>query len=71
MCGYECVLCSLNVSCAATPGWRLTGHIVKEIADRASKMGKEEVFVLYGLDASVFFEVDDDMRSGPPRVGKD
>jgi hypothetical protein len=59
------------VSCAATPGWRLAGHRVKEMAEMASKMGKEEVLVLYGLDASVFLDVEDDMRSGPPRVGKD
>jgi hypothetical protein len=61
----------INVSCAATPGWRLAGHRVKEMAEMVSKMGKEDVLVLYGLDASVFLDVDDDMRSGPPRVGKD
>jgi hypothetical protein len=61
----------VNVSCAATPGWRLAGHRVKDMAEMASKMGKDEVLVLYGLDASVFLDVDDDMRSGPPRLGKD
>ncbi len=34
-------------------------------------MGEEEVLVLCGLDASVFVEIEDDMRSGPPRAGKD
>jgi len=62
--GCQCVLCS-------TPGWRLAGHRVKDMAEMASKMGKDEVLVLYGLDASVFLDVDDDMRSGPPRLGKD
>jgi hypothetical protein len=61
----------VNVSCAATPGWRLAGHRVKEVVEMVSKMGKEDVLVLYGLDACVFLDVDDDMRSGPPRVGKD
>jgi hypothetical protein len=61
----------VNVSCAATPGWRLAGHRVKEMVEMVSKMGKEDVLVLYGLDACVFLDVDDDMRSGPPRVGKD
>jgi hypothetical protein len=35
----------VNVSCSATPGWRLAGQRVKEMADRASVMGKEEVLV--------------------------
>jgi hypothetical protein len=61
----------INVSCSATPGWRLAGQRVKEMEDRIKQMGKDEVLVLYGLDASVFVEVEDDMRSGPPRVGKD
>ncbi len=61
----------ISVSCSATPGWRLAGQRVKEMEERIKLMGKDEVLVLYGLDASDFVEIEDDMRSGPPRVGKD
>ncbi len=44
----------INVSCSATPGWRLAGQRVKEMEDRIKQMGKDEVLFLYGLDASVF-----------------
>jgi hypothetical protein len=61
----------IEVSCSATPGWRLAGQRVSEMVERIRLMGEEEVLVLYGLDASVFIEIEDDMRSGPPRAGKD
>ncbi len=55
----------VNVSCAATPGWRLAGHRVKEMAEMAGRMGKDEVLVLYGLDASVFLDVVTTCGAGP------
>jgi hypothetical protein len=61
----------IDVSCSATPGWQLAGQRVNEMVERIRLMGEEEVLVLYGLDASVFVEIEDDMRSGLPRAGKD
>ena len=61
----------VKVTCGAMPGWRLTSENSKELAVRAGMMTEDEVLILYCLDSASFVEVDDDMRSGPPKKGKD
>jgi hypothetical protein len=61
-----------NVSCSATPGWRLTGQNARVLAEKVGRMGEQDVLVLYGLDSSCFVEMDEStLRCGPPKKGKD
>jgi hypothetical protein len=61
----------VNVTSLATPGWRLTGDKVADMASKLEALPEGSVLVLYGLDNSVFVAVDEDMRSGPPFRGRD
>jgi hypothetical protein len=60
-----------GIICSATPNWRLTSESAIELAGRAGLMKEGEVLILYGLDSTCFLDVELDMRSGPPKKGKD